>query len=409
MKGRTDMKTLYLESVAGASGDMLLGALCACGLDWDRFRAPLEEGVPGLKILREAVQRGGLEAWRLWMESDEAPVHRHLSDVLAIVERLHLPEAVKDAAARDFRRLAEVESAAHGEPVDHVHFHEVGALDSILDVVGFHWALHLLEIDRVVASPLKLGWGSVETAHGTMPVPAPATAHLVEGLPVEAGPCEGELTTPTGALLIGGAAEAWGAMPAMRVETSGLGAGSRLQPRFNVLRAWVGEEEGEKSQGDGSRPASIGCLVLETHLDDVTPEALGLLREGLEERGAFDVAVFTGVGKKGRPVHAVTVVAPDGDPRPYLDMLFRHSTALGVRLRRQERVCLDRRFEEVEIDGRTVAVKLGYWEGDLVHLEAEFEDCAAVVRATGRPLAEVQHEARERILSIGRDEEEDAG
>ena len=340
------------------------------------------------------------------MSTDEEQVHRHLSDVLNIIDKLDLPDEVKTASSDDFRRLAEAEADAHGEPVEHVHFHEVGALDSIMDVVGFHWALHLLEIDRVEASPLKLGWGMVKTAHGEMPVPAPATARLIKGIPVEPGQWEGELTTPTGALLIGGKAKAWGPMPSMTVLVTGVGAGKRLVPAFNVLRAWIGEIESRPVSALG--PAEENCIVLESNLDDVTPEALGLLREKLEAAGALDLTIMTGVGKKGRPVHHLSVVCNDTEQRGILDTLFRHSTALGVRIRRQGRICLDRRFETIEVDGFSVAVKMGYWEGDLVHIEPEFEDCANVVRATGRSLSEVQHEARERVLRselVGEEEE----
>lgn len=382
------MRVVWFESVGGASGDMLLGALAGCGLDWDAFRRPLEAGVPDLRILcgRDVVH--GMEVVRVWCEgSDDAP-ERHLAEVLSVVEGLDLPSSVRARAAEAFERLAVVEAGAHGCSVDEIHFHELGALDSIMDVVGFFWALHLLGVERVEASPLRLGSGSVRTDHGLLPVPVPAVAGLVRGLPVVPGPGEGELTTPTGALLLAASAESFGPMPPMRVLACGTGAGQRATPWLNVHRAWLGEVTADAVVHD--------TAMLETNLDDVTGEALGYLRERLEALGALDVTVLTGVGKKGRPVHLVRVLVPTSLRDAAVEALLTHTPALGVRVAAVERVCLERRMETVEVEGARIRVKVAVREGRVLRREPEYEDCAAVARATGRPLADVMDEARRR-------------
>jgi len=389
------MRMLYLESVGGASGDMLLGALKGCGLDWDAFRRPLEDAVPGLAICTERQCRRGLMVDRLWADFPEEQPHRHLSDVLAIVDSVDIPEVVRQAARKAFERLAAVEAACHGTSPENVHFHEVGAVDSLMDVIGFFWALHLLEVDVVVASPLRLGWGDVETSHGLLPVPVPAVVGLVGDVPVEAGPGPGELTTPTGALLVTEVAQRFSTLPAMRVHHVGCGAGSREGVGgLNILRAWLGEADDSAYVAEAGEGHREPVIVFECNVDDATPEQLAYLRERLEDLGAFDVSIFGGVGKKSRPVHLIRVVADPSDKAAIIDAVMVHSSTLGLRWETMDRLCLARETVMVEAFGESIRVKLAHWKGRRVRCEPEYEDCARAARATGCSLAEVQYGAR---------------
>ena len=378
------MKTLYLESVGGASGDMILGALCALGLDFDEFRKPLEQGLPELTIKREEVKRHGLTMWRLWGEVGNDVHERHLSEIKELIDGLAISEKAKKEAKEAFHRLGEVEAKAHGCSMEHIHFHELGATDSIMDIVGYYWALDLLGIERVEASPLKLGFGSVKTAHGLLPVPVPAVARLIEGFPVEVGHEEGEMTTPTGALLITQSAQRFGNMPKMVVTTSAMGTGSRETKCLNVLRAWLGDRKGSEHD----------LLLLECNIDDLTPEQLSFTRERIEGVGALDVTILTGQGKKGRPVHLLQVLVSAEREEKVQDILFRETTTLGVRRKVVDRLCLPRRIEEVSLDGVTIRVKVAKWGEDFVKYQPEYEDCANLSRKSGEPLLEVMAKAK---------------
>ncbi len=384
LKRKPNMKTLYLESVGGASGDMLLGALCALGLNFEEFKAPLEAGLPELTIKREVVKRHGLTMWRLWGDVGEHVHERHLSEIKELVLALDLPQEVKDKAIAAFQRLGEVEANAHGCSIDHIHFHELGATDSIMDIVGYFWALHLLGVERVEASPLKLGYGSVKTAHGLLPVPVPAVAALIEGIPVEVGNMEGEMTTPTGALLIGQSAQKIGQMPSMTVSAQAMGTGTKEYEALNVLRAWLGEIEEEQNS----------LLLFECNIDDTTPEQLSYARECLENAGALDVTILTGQGKKGRPVHLLQVLFDSQKEDELLDIVFRETTTLGVRKRPVDRVCLPRFLKRVEVEGYPVSVKVANWKEDVTKFQPEYEDCAAISRKTGYSLSEIMDKAK---------------
>jgi uncharacterized protein (TIGR00299 family) protein len=362
-------RIVYFDCASGASGDMLLGAVVDLGLPLEHLREELARlPLGGYRLEARGVVRSGLAATKVdvVVEDGQKP-HRHLRNILAILDESTLDAEVKERAAALFRRLAEAEAAVHGTSVDKVHFHEVGAVDSIVDTVGGVLALRWLGASRFVASPLNVGTGTVTMSHGTFPVPPPATARLVAGVPVY-GEGEGELLTPTGALLVTAHASAYGPLPMMRIEKTGHGAGGRDTPgRPNVLRLIVGDEAAE--------PAGERVLVLETEVDDASPQLLGPLLDRLLSTGAFD-AFFTPVQmKKGRPGVLVTVLADPSRREALEELLFRETTTLGVRRQVWERSVLERETVSVDTAYGPIRVKIGRRGGVLYNAAPEFDDC----------------------------------
>jgi hypothetical protein len=376
-------RIVYFDCASGASGDMLLGAVVDLGFPIEALRAELARlGVEGWRIETSRATRSGLAATKVDVIADVAgQPHRHLKHVLAILDGSTLDAAVKERAAALFRRLAEAEAAVHGTTPEKVHFHEVGALDSIVDIVGGVIALRWLDASRFVASPLNVGTGAVTMSHGTFAVPPPATARLVEGVPVY-GAGEGELLTPTGALLVTAHATEYGPLPLMAVERTGHGAGGRdTKGRPNVLRIVVGRETGGAS--------SERVLVLETEVDDAPPQLLGSLIDKLLARGAVD-AYFTPVQmKKGRPGVLVTAIAPPAVREAVEEVLFRETTTLGVRRQEWDRTTLDRETRTVETAYGPIRVKIGLRRGAVWNAWPEFGDCEKAAAARGVPVKEV--------------------
>jgi uncharacterized protein (TIGR00299 family) protein len=362
-------RIVYFDCANGASGDMLLGAVVDLGLPLDELRAELGRlPLSGYSLESRRVSRSGLAATKVDVVTDGPEAkHRHLHHIAGILEKSTLEPEVKESAASLFRRLAEAEAEVHGSSPEKVHFHEVGAVDSIVDIVGSVIALRWLRATRFVSSPLNVGTGSVTMSHGTFPVPPPATARLVTGVPVY-GAGEGELLTPTGALLVTSHATAYGPLPALRIEKTGHGAGSRdTQGRPNVLRLIVGDE----AQDAGAERV----LVLETEVDDTAPQLLGPLLDGLLAVGALD-AYFTPVQmKKGRPGVLVTVIAPPDRREAIEELLFRETTTLGVRRQEWDRTALEREATSVETAYGSVRVKIGRRGGVVYNASPEFEDC----------------------------------
>jgi uncharacterized protein (TIGR00299 family) protein len=362
-------RVVYFDGSSGASGDMILGAVVDLGLSLDHLRGELEKlPLAGYRLEAVRVSRAGLAATKVDVCVDEPETtHRHLADILDLLEGSGLEPEVKERAASLFRRLAEAEAAVHGTSPERVHFHEVGAVDSIVDIVGGVLALRWLAADRFYASPLNVGSGTVKMAHGTFPVPPPATARLVAGVPVY-GAGEGELLTPTGALLVTAHATGYGSLPPMRIEKTGHGAGSReTKDRPNVLRLIVGEED--RAAG-GDR-----VLVLETEVDDAAPQLLGPLVERLLEAGALDAFLTPVQMKKGRPGILVTVICPPDEREAIEELLFRETTTLGVRRQEWDRTVLERETATVETAYGPIRVKIGRRRGTVYNAWPEFEDC----------------------------------
>jgi uncharacterized protein (TIGR00299 family) protein len=391
------------------AGDMFLGAAIDAGLD----PAVLEEvigalGLAGVRLRVERVRRQAVSAVRVRVEErreSRGQPARRLPEVLDLLARSHLPAAVAEEAAQAFRRLAEVEGRIHGCAPEEVHFHEVGAVDALVDLTGAFMAVRALGLAEVYASPVPLGSGSVETAHGRLPVPAPATLALLEGWPVTPGGPAGEVITPTGALILRRLAGEWRPCPSMRLAAVGCGAGSRDEPgRANVVRLLIGEEIGAQPAPAEVAPLLPGgvreeeVIVLETNLDDMTPEWCGHLIEALLAEGALDAAVTPLQMKKGRPGWMVTAVAAPETAGRVARRFLGESTTLGLRYRRQRRVCLDRRILEVEVAGQRIGVKAGFLGGQRLNLAPEYEDCRRAAAVTGLALKEIyalaQAEAR---------------
>ena len=376
-------RVVYFDCASGASGDMLLGAVVDLGLPIDELRAELGRlPLSGYELESSRVSRSGLAATKLDVVTGAPETkHRHLRHIVEILDGSTLSADVKQKAASLFQRLADAEAAVHGTSPEKVHFHEVGAVDSIVDIVGGVIALRWLGAERFVSSPLNVGTGTVTMSHGTFPVPPPATAKLVAGVPVY-GAGEGELLTPTGALLVTSHATEYGPLPPLRIDKTGHGAGSRdTKGRPNVLRLVVGE--------DARAAGSERVLVLETEVDDTAPQLLGPLLDGLLTAGALD-AYFTPVQmKKGRPGVLVTVIAPPDKREAIEELLFRETTTLGVRRQEWERTALERETAEVDTRYGKVRVKIGRRAGVVYNAWPEFEDCQRLAAEKGVAVKEV--------------------
>ena len=395
-------RLVYFDCASGAAGDMLLGALVDLGLPLDALRAELGKlPLSGWRLEAHKVHRSGLHATKVEVvitpshaQADHdhghghhgqgphghAP-HRRLADILELIETSGLDHRVKERSAALFGRLAEAEASMHGTSVQEVHFHEVGAIDSIVDIVGGVWGLGWLQADRFVSSPLNVGTGTVTMSHGTFPVPAPATAHLVRGVPAY-GAGEGELLTPTGALLVTSHASAYGPLPPLRLEAAGHGAGSRDTPgRPNVLRLLVGEED---AAGTGDR-----VLVLETEIDDMSPQLIPPLVERLLGAGALDVFSTAIQMKKGRPGLLLTALCEPSRREAIEEVLFTESTTLGVRRQEWERTVLEREHVPVTTPYGEVRVKVGRRGARRFNAQPEFEDCQRLAAERAVALKEV--------------------
>lgn len=387
------MRIAYFDCFSGASGDMILASAIAAGADVERLRRDLGGlGVPGFRIEATQVRKQGFAATQLEVRVDPAAQrpHRHLKHVLEIIRNGQLPEHVRRPAEAIFTRLAEAEAKVHGTTVEEVHFHEVGAIDSIVDIIGACLALDQLGVERVYASPIPTGSGTILCDHGQMPVPAPATVELLRGVPLAACDEPGELTTPTGAAILTTLAHAYGPLPSMTVRQIGVGAGHREgRNRPNILRLILGE----LAQASGGEEADE-ILVLETNLDDVTSETIGYVCDQLFAAGAVDVFTSPICMKKNRPATLLTVLALPGLRSRIEDILFAETTTFGVRVQAAQRSKLSRSVATVETEYGAIRVKIGRREGRIVRVSPEYEDCRAAAERAGRPLIDVMEAAR---------------
>jgi uncharacterized protein (TIGR00299 family) protein len=377
----------YLDCFSGISGDMLLGALVDAGLSLDDLREDLARlPLSGYELTAERVTRKGISGTQVVVTAGESHSRRRLPDVLDIIGQAELPAEVGDRARRTFTRLAEAEAHVHGKPVEEVHFHEVGAVDAIVDIVGGLCGIERLGIAALHCSPLPLGGGWVDAAHGRLPVPAPATAELLKGVPTYGGPVERELVTPTGAAIVSTVCKAFGPMPSMAVTSVGYGAGSLDLPHPNLLRVFVGEST--------AAPQQRRLVLLETNLDDLNPEFYDHLMDRLFAAGALDVFYTPIVMKKTRPATLVSVLAEPTQADALEDVLFRETSTLGVRCYEVTRRCLDREWREVETPYGQVRVKLGRIGPEVVTASPEYEDCRRLALERGVPVRVVYEAAQ---------------
>ena len=389
------MRTLYFDCFAGASGDMILGAMVAAGVDPDALRHQLSLlNVEGFKIDFETVDRSGLSATYARVETVHEHKHRHLSDIRRIIENSGVTDAAKELSIRIFTRLAEAEARVHNEPVEKVHFHEVGALDAIVDVVGAAICFDLMKIDRFVSSPLHVGSGMIEMAHGRFPVPPPAVTELLRGVPFYSGEIKGELLTPTGAAIITAVCQEYGPIPRIKTDRTGYGAGTRQYENFpNVLRVLVGET-------DASEAASERLWMIETNLDDASPQIIGHVMDRVFDAGALD-CYFTPVQmKKNRPGVLLSVLCGASEKERVMTLLFTETTTLGIRSYEVERRALHRSVVQVETVYGPIFVKVAHLNGRVVNEMSEFEQCREAAIRANVPLKMVEEAARVALAKI---------
>ena len=383
------MRTLYFDCAAGASGDMILGALVGAGADPHQLIDQLKLlGVENYQVSFSQVDRCNLSATRATVQIGPEHSHRHLADLLKIIDDSQLNTSVKDRASRVFSLLAEAESEVHNVPVERIHFHEVGALDAIIDIVGACIGFELLGIERFVCSPLHVGSGTVEIAHGRFPVPPPAVLSLLRGAPIYSTEVKGELVTPTGAAIIKAVVQEFGPLPPMLVSSIGYGAGTREYKDFpNALRVVVGETS-DRPVEDVER-----LVMLETNIDDMSPQVFGYVMDRAFELGALD-CYFTPVQmKKNRPGTLVSILCKPAQQTRLCEMLLVETTTLGVRSYEVERVALQRAIVTVETPYGAIDIKEASIDGRLLRAMPEYEQCRRAAREAGVTLREVEQSA----------------
>jgi pyridinium-3,5-bisthiocarboxylic acid mononucleotide nickel chelatase len=379
------MKTLHFDCFSGISGDMTLAALIDAGVDAQAIRAGLTSLALPIELNVEKVRKGGFAATYVWIRAPEETAHRHLPDIEEIIAKGTLTPAQRELALRIFRRLGEAEAEAHGIQLDRVHFHEVGALDSIADIVGAAIALDLLGATHISCRSVPTGQGTVKCEHGVMPIPTPATAALLRGVPLAPSPIKGELTTPTGAAILATVVNEWTDSPPLTIERIGHGAGTKdFLEQPNLLRVFVGTR---------AQPASDRVWVLETNLDDVPGEVVGYCFERLLAAGALDVYAIPMQMKKQRPGVMLGVIATAEKLSELEAVLFAETGTFGVRRYQAERSKLQREAVTVATPWGPVRAKRGWRDGVEV-LTPEYEDCAALARSSGVPLRAVYDAVR---------------
>jgi hypothetical protein len=378
-------RVAYIDCFAGAAGDMLLAALIDAGAGAERMAEHVRAlGVEGLDLRVGRATRHGIAARQVEVvvPREEGHVHRHLADMCRLIDAASLPERAARRAHEAFRLLAVAEGRMHDAQPEDVHFHEVGGLDALADVCSVALALEELGIDRVECSPIPCSRGFVDASHGRLPLPAPATLELLRGAPLVPLEVGAELVTPTAAALLAATVERYGSLPPMTLAGVGYGAGSRdLTQVPNVVRVLVGELSELAAGGE--------VIVLETNLDDMSGELVPDAAERAFAAGALDVWTTPVQMKKGRPGVVLAAIARPADARGVAEAIVRETTALGVRMSRHERLELERRFRDVEVEGHSVRVKLGLLDGEVVNLAPEHDDCARAAAALGRPVKSV--------------------
>jgi uncharacterized protein (TIGR00299 family) protein len=383
--------TCYFDAFSGISGDMTVGALADAGADQAAIADAIASLEAGATVSFEKVKRHGIGGTKYHVATEETKKHRHLSHIVKIIEKGNLPDGARRRAIAIFQKLGEAEAFVHQTSIEKVHFHEVGAADSIADIVGAAVALDSLGIDTVVCSPINVGSGTVNTEHGVLPVPAPATAKLLTGAPIYARGPEMELTTPTGAAIVSTLSVRFGPVPAMKVASMGFGAGSKDFPEHaNVLRVITGEAM--------AADESLTVDVIEANIDDLNPQVLAYAGERLLEQGALDVSMQPIVMKKGRPGTLLRVVAKPEDRETLSQVIFAETSTLGLRMYPAQRRVQARSFTEVETPYGKVKMKVSA-EGSYA---PEYEDCRKLAADSGVALKQVIAEANYAYLKLTR-------
>ncbi len=388
------MKIAYFDCFSGVSGDMILGSLIDAGLDLEALKKTLSTiPLPDYEISSEKVMKNGIAGTRFKVISSGAVQERHLSDIITLINAGSLSEKARQSACDIFRLIAAVEADIHGKTIEEIHFHEIGAVDSIIDIIGACAALDMMGIGAVYCSRVNVGSGFVKTNHGVLPVPAPATANLLSGVPVYSSGIEAELATPTGSAVIKHFTSRFGPLPDMTVRSIGYGAGMKDLPVPNLLRVFIGE--------DDAREDYDTVLSLETNIDDMNPEFYQHVSERLLDAGALDVFTTPVIMKKGRHGVQLTVLAREVHRETLTEIIFAETTTAGIRMSRLERAVLDREMRLVSTRFGSIPVKVLSRGGRVVTVSPEYEECRKLAKELKVSLKEVYDEAKKSAAAHG--------
>jgi len=381
------MKIGYFECFSGASGDMILGAMIDAGLSPHGLRQELKKiRLKNVSLKVKKVLKGGISATQVVVEGKDEKKHsRSLKEIFQIIDRSRLEDGIKKRSKEVFERIASVEARIHRRPMEEIHFHEIGGLDSVIDIVGAVWGFGQLGIDRLYVSRVNVGGGLVKCEHGVLPVPAPATLSLMKGKPVYSSGAEVELLTPTGAALLTSLGSEFGKMPGMKPERIGYGAGRADLSHPNLLRLIIGREEGV--------PEKEKVMVVETNIDDMNPQSYDYVMEKLFGMDVLEVFLTPILMKKNRPATLLTVICPSERLGSVIDFILEETTTLGVRWREEERSCAGRKIVSIRTGYGEIRFKMATWGGNVVNLAPEYEDCKRLALKNRVPLKKIFEEA----------------
>lgn len=387
------MKILYYDCFSGISGDMHLGAMIDLGVDPQHLLAQLELlELDGYRINITRDRRKGISGTRVDVIIEDAKSsshhHRNLEDIRKIIDGSRLDGRVKDRSLRMFTKLAEAEAEVHGESIDQVHFHEVGAVDSIVDIVGAAICIEFLQPDRIMSSEVELGGGFVKCEHGTFPVPAPATSEILEGVPVRTGAVRFELTTPTGALILACNVDEFASMDGLEIRKTAYGIGQKDLDIPNVLRVYLAEKAEKATKAYGTEKA----WLLECNIDDMNPEMYGFVMDTLFDMGADDVFITPIIMKKARPASTLSVLCSGNRKETLIEALLTQTTSLGVRAHEVDKTMLQREFSKLQTSYGEVTVKTAIYKGQKLKAKPEYEDCVRLAREHGIPVQQIYQE-----------------
>ncbi len=376
--------TAFFDCFSGISGDMLVGAILDAGIDFETFRTEMTKlRLDEFVLTQEKVMKQHLAATKFEVIDKAQKVYRHPKDLNAIVDNSDFDENIKKTAKNIFLKIAEAEAKVHNMPVEKVHYHEIGAVDTIVDVVGALVGLRMLGINKIICSKINVGTGFVEFSHGRYPVPAPATAEILLGVPVYSNETVGELVTPTGAALITEIADSFGLMPEMNVSKIGYGAGSKDFEQPNVLRLLLGETGGDAAFDEDT------ISVIETNIDDMNPQFYETTMSNLLEAGALDVFISNIIMKKNRPAHQLTVLCTLENEDKLTKIIFKNTSSIGIRVRQEKRKKLQREMKKIETEFGEITVKISRLNDEILNMTPEYEDCKRIAETQNIPLKKV--------------------
>ncbi len=391
------MKIAYFDCFSGISGDMTVGALLDAGLKIETLEKELKKlGLSGYQLGVNKVAKKGISATRFKVKIEEEGVERRFKDILTIFEKSKLDEEIKEETKKIFLNIAQAESKIHQKDIDKIHFHEIGGLDSIIDITSAVIGIKTLGIEEIHSSALPMGKGFIKCAHGVIPIPAPATLELLKNIPTYSGGIESEMITPTGAAIISTLAKSFGERPLMKIERIGYGAGEKEFTIPNLLRVSIGEKIlKDKNLKDGY--VSDEAVLIETNIDDMNPEFYDYIMDQLFSQGALDVFLTPIQMKKNRPAHMLSIIVYEQNLKEIMEVLFSESTTLGVRVREVKRLRLGQQNFIAETKYGKIRVKVGIFKGEIKNVAPEYEDCKKMAKQHKIPLKEIYEEAKKVI------------